>query len=368
MRIEYSTLDLRSNPDFDNHETVLYGVNKDIGFEAYIAVHNTVLGPARGGCRYWSHYAAKEDAIKDVLRLSRGMTYKCTLAGIPYGGGKTVIIGKEGTQNPSPEIMHALGHMLNHLNGIYETGEDVGTRTSDFKIAGEVTEHVRVRAVERAGAQDLPGGPPFYTAHGVYHGIKAAARAQFGTDNLSGMKIAVKGLGNVSEPLCKQLYAEGADLMFTDIAAHKMDLALNDMPNAKTSTIEEIMFEDVDIFVPCALGGDINDDSLGKIRARVIAGAANNQLAKPYHAKMLHERGILYAPDYAINAGGVINVVMIGLTHEQMMQKVAVIGDTLDEIFARSKSENKDTASIADMIVQERLAAATPDKLAVNGH
>lgn len=366
MTLEFSTPDLRSHPDFDAHETILHACDPDIGFEAYIAVHNTALGPARGGCRYWSRYKNNDEAIKDVLRLSRGMTYKCTLAGLPFGGGKTVIIGQPDTQNPSPAIMHALGAMLNTLGGIYETGEDVGTRTSDFKIAGEVTEHVRVRAVERAGAHDLPGGPPLYTAHGVYAGIKAAARARFGHDNLSGVKIAVKGLGNVAEPVCKLLYADGADLMFTDIAAHKIDLALGDMPKAKTSTVEDIMFEDVDIYVPCALGGDINDESINHIKARIIAGAANNQLTRPDHAAMLHKKGILYAPDYAINAGGVINVVMIGLSHDQMMQKVAAIGDTLDEIFERSKAQDMDTASIADQIVQERLNTVITGKQAVN--
>lgn len=368
MALTFSYPDVSWHEDFDNHETVLKAEDPDIGFKAFIAIHSSIMGPARGGCRYWPNYADETEALKDVLRLSRGMTYKCTLAGLPFGGGKTVIMGPKGSERASPEIMHALGHMLNQLDGLYETGEDVGTRTSDFKIAGEVTEHVRVRAVERAGAADLPGGPPLYTAYGIYYGIKSAAKAQFGSDDLKGKKIAVKGLGNVSEPLCKMLYEDGADLMFTDIADYKIELALKDMPNAKTSTTDQIMFEDVDIYVPCALGGDINDETISKIKAKVIAGAANNQLARAYHAKMLHDKGILYAPDYAINAGGVINVVMIGLTHEQMLERVKVIGKTLDEIFERSKLENIDTATIADKIVQERLTAADDSKIVVNGH
>ena len=369
MTLTFSYPDVSWHEDFDGHEKVLKAEDPDIGFKAFIAIHNSVNGPARGGCRYWPSYANETEALKDVLRLSKGMTYKTTLADLPFGGGKTVIMGVPGTANPSPAIMHALGHMLNELDGLYETGEDVGTRTSDFKIAGEVTEHVRVRNVERSGHKDLPGGPPLYTAYGIYYGIKSAAKAKFGSDNLKGIKIAVKGLGNVSEPLCKMLYADGADLMFTDIADHKIGMALLDMPNAKTSTVDDIMFEDVDIYVPCALGGDINDDSIHMIKAKVIAGAANNQLAKPVHAQMLHERGILYAPDYAINAGGVINVVMIGLTHEQMLERVKVIGHTLDEIFKRSLAEDKNTAQIADDIVQERLAAAASNqKKAANGH
>lgn len=368
MTLQFSYPDVSAHPDFDGHETVLKAEDPAIGFKAFIAIHNTLAGPARGGCRYWPNYAGEHEALGDVLRLSRGMTYKTTLADLPFGGGKTVIMGTPGTSNPSPEIMHALGHMLNELNGAYETGEDVGTRTSDFKIAGEVTEHVRVRAVERAKQVDLPGGPPLYTAYGIYYGIKSAARAAFGSDDLKGRRIGVKGLGNVSEPLCKMLYADGAHLMFTDIASHKIGLALHDMPNAQASTTDEIMFEDLDIYVPCALGGDINDDTIPRIKAKVIAGAANNQLQRPDHAQALHERGILYAPDYAINAGGVINVVMIGLTHEQMLKRVAVIGETLDEIFARSKSENRNTADIADMVVQERLAAMANQKSIVNGH
>lgn len=368
MALTFSYPDLGKHEDFDNHETILKAEDPEIGFKAFIAVHSSVMGPARGGCRYWPNYADENEALKDVLRLSKGMTYKCTLAGLPFGGGKTVIMGPKGTERASREIMHALGHMLNELDGLYETGEDVGTRTSDFQIAGEVTEHVRVRAVERAGAVDLPGGPPLYTAYGIYYGIKSAAKAQFGSDNLKGKRIAVKGLGNVSEPLCKMLYADGADLMFTDIAEYKIQAALKDMPDAKTSTTDAIMFEDIDIYVPCALGGDINDDSINQIKAKVIAGAANNQLAKPIHAKMLHDKGILYAPDYAINAGGVINVVMIGLSHEEMLNRVQVIGSTLDEIFMRSKAENLDTASIADKIVHERLASALDTKAVANGH
>lgn len=355
MGLEFSTPDVSDHPDFDGHEKILHAEDNAIGFKAYIALHNTSRGPARGGCRYWSRYANENDAIADVLKLSRGMTYKTVLADLPYGGGKTVIIGPPGTQKPTADIMHALGHMLNELDGHYETGEDVGTSTEDFKIAGEVTEHVRVRAVERAGAYDLPGGPPLYTAYGVYYGIKAAAKAQFGRDDLAGLRIAVKGLGNVSEPLCKMLYADGIELTFTDIADHKIALALEDMPKARASYVDQIMFEDVDIYVPCALGGDINNDTIDRIKARVIAGAANNQLSHQDHAQMLHERGILYAPDYAINAGGVTNVVLIGLSHEEMLRRVSVIGETLDEIFTRSKTQNLNTAVIADKIVQERL-------------
>lgn len=368
MPIQFSYPDLSSYPDFDGHELVLKAEDASIGFKAFIAIHSTIMGPARGGCRYWPHYTDENAAIADVLRLSRGMTYKCTMAGLPFGGGKTVIMGEKGTKNPSPEIMHALGHMLNELNGIYETGEDVGTRTSDFKIAGEITPHVRVRAVEAAGAQDLPGGPPFYTAHGVYAGIRSAAKEKFGTDNLSGLRIGVKGLGNVAWPLCEMLHRDSAKLSVSDIDPAKI-AAAEETFGARIINPDEIIFENLDIYTPCALGGDINDATLSGIKAPVIAGAANNQLEHAKHAAMLHKKGILYAPDYIINAGGVINVVMIGLNHDQMMARVQVIGKTLDEVFTRSRLGNQDTATTADAIVQERLAAAQkhlPKK--ANGH
>lgn len=367
MTIQFSYPDVSSHPDFDGHETVLKAEDPSIGFKAFIAVHSTVMGPARGGCRYWPNYRDENDAISDVLRLSRGMTYKTTMAGLPFGGGKTVIMGPKGTQNPSPEIMRALGAMLNELDGIYETGEDVGTRTADFKIAGEVTEHVRVRAVERAKQIDLPGGPPLYTAHGVYRGIRAAAKEKFGTDVLHGLRIGVKGLGNVAWPLCEMLHRDGVKLSVADIDPAKT-AAAEEKFEAKVIAPEDIIFETLDIYTPCALGGDINDTTITGIEAPVIAGAANNQLEHPMHSLMLHKKGILYAPDYAINAGGVINVVMIGLDHEHMMHHVDIIGNTLDEIFQRSRMKNQDTATTADEIVQERLSAASGDKIAVNGH
>lgn len=356
MAFTFSYPDLSGHPDFDNHEKVLYAEDPAIGFRAYLAVHNTELGPARGGCRYWSRYADDDAAQKDVLRLSRGMTFKTALAGLEFGGGKTVMIGPPGTIRPTPEIMMALGHALNELDGLYETGEDVGTCTEDFQIAGTVTEHVRVRNVERSGAKDLPGGPPLYTAYGVLASIKAGVKHKFGRDDLQGIRVAVKGLGNVARPLCGFLHAEGAVLTVTDIDAEKVAYAVKSW-GAKAVTPDAIMTQDVDVYSPCALGGILNDESIPALKAAVVAGAANNQLARPENARMLHERGILYAPDYGCNAGGVINVVSIGWTHEQVLAKVMAIGDTMREIFARAEAEDHDTATVADEIVHERLAA-----------
>ncbi|MCI5061103.1 MAG: hypothetical protein MRY79_08545 [Alphaproteobacteria bacterium] len=362
MALQFSYPDVSWHPDFDNHEIVLQAQDPDIGFKSFIAVHDTTFGPARGGCRYWSHYQDDNEALKDVLRLSQGMTYKNTMANLPYGGGKAVIMGPKGTQNPSPEIMRALGHALNELDGIYQTGEDVGTRTSDFKIAGEVTEHVRTRSVERAGAIDLPGGPPLYTAHGVYAGIKAATLHKHGSEDLKDVRIAVKGLGNVAWTLCELLVQDGADLTVTDIDQDKLNRA-KEVWNVNTSTPDNIIFEDVDIYSPCALGGDINDQTIDKIKAGIIAGAANNQLTDvKKHGQALHDAGIAHAPDYVINAGGVINVVLVGKSHEYVMTRTQNIGNTLINIFNRSKIENKNTTEIANMMVKERLEEAMDEE------
>ena len=355
MALKFSYPDLSNHPAYDGHEKILMAEDNDIGFKAFIALHNTKRGPARGGCRYWASYNNDNDAIGDVLRLSKGMTFKNALAGLDYGGGKTVIVGKPGTKNPDPEFMQALGHALNELDGVYETGEDVGTRTQDFKIAGKVTDYVRVRSLEKAGAKDLAGGPPLYTAFGVYYGIKAAVKHKLGKDSLKGVSFAVKGLGNVATPLCQMLYADGAKLTVADIDPAKVERAAKEW-QARIGNPQDIMFEDVDVYVPCALGGDIHEDSVELIKAKIIAGAANNQLAVPEMARILKDRGILYAPDYAINAGGVINVVEIGASHEDLIQKLREIGVTLAEIFKRSDAEDKTTAEVADIIALERIS------------
>lgn len=355
MAIKFSIHDAGGHPDFDRHETVLMAEDPSIGFKTFIAVHNRVLGPARGGCRYWSNYADETAALSDVLRLSRGMTYKCALAGLEYGGGKTVIIGKPGTTKPSHEIMLALGHALNKLGGIYETGEDVGTSTEDFRIAGKVTDFVRIRSIEKAGAIDLPNGPPYYTAQGIYFGIKAAVRHRLKQNDLKGVRIAVKGLGHVAMPLCGLLHDDGASLTVTDIDPAKVQQA-QELYNAKAVSPDDIMSVEADIYSPCALGGDLNEINIETLKAGIVAGAANNQLASPDQAQNLHRRGILYAPDYCINAGGVINVVLVGSTHAQVMARTAQIGDTLGSIFRMSDMHDTNTALIADAMVRERLA------------
>lgn len=355
MALTFWTQDVRKHPDFDLHEMVLGAEDPSIGFKAFIALHNTSLGPARGGCRYWPGYSDEKAALGDVLRLSRGMTYKSALAGLPHGGGKTVIMGKPGTSRPSPETMLALGNMLNELNGAYETGEDVGTSVEDFKIAGKITDHVRIKAIEKAGAIDLPNGPPYYTAQGIYFGIKAAVKHKLKQSDLKGIRIAIKGLGHVAMPLCGLLHNEGAILTVADIDAGKVKQA-EELFGARSVAPDKIMAQDVDVFAPCALGGDLTEESIPTLKASIVAGAANNQLASIHQAQTLHRAGIIYAPDYCINAGGVINVVLVGHTHQQVMARTAQIGDTLGTIFRMSDMHDTNTALIAEAMVRERLA------------
>jgi leucine dehydrogenase len=361
MTLHFWMQDVRKHPDFDHHEKVLGAEDTATGFRAFIALHSTAMGNARGGCRYWPNYADDAAALSDVLKLSRGMTYKCALAGLEYGGGKTVIMGKPGTTRPSPETMLALGHMLNELNGVYETGEDVGTSVEDFRIAGKVTDYVRVKSIEKAGALDLPNGPPYYTAQGIYYGIKAAVKHKLGQSDLKGVRVAVKGLGNVAMPLCGLLRTEGAELIVSDIDPVKLRQA-EELYEAKAVSPEEIMLQEAEVYSPCALGGDLTESSTDSLKAVIVAGAANNQLASPQSAKALYQRGILYAPDYCINAGGVINVVLVGHTHEQVLARTAQIGDTLGKIFQMSESHNMNTALIADAIVREKLAQKEQDR------
>lgn len=358
MALTFSYPDYSDHPDFDNHEKILKAEDPDIGFKCFIALHNTKFGPARGGCRYWSNYKNEDAALKDALRLSRGMTFKNTLANLPHGGGKTVIMGVPGTTKPTREIMLALGHTLNELDGAYETGEDVGTSSADFQTAFEVTRHVRVRSMEQENDPNIGGGDPSpYTGYGIYSGIRAAVKHKLGKDSLEGVKFAIKGLGHVSQPMCELLHKDGATLYVADLDNAKVQKAVREW-GATAVSPDEIMAQDVDVYCPCALGGDINDESLKTIKASIIAGAANNQLVTPEHAQILHERGILYAPDYAINAGGVINVVLTGLPKDDVMKRVGGIYDTLMSIFTRSEAENRNTSVVADTIVFERLADA----------
>ncbi len=337
-----------SSKEFDDHETVLFYKDKATGLKAIIAVHDTTLGPALGGTRMWN-YASEEEALTDVLRLSKGMTYKSSLAGLNLGGGKSVIIG-DPHKDRTEALFKAFGNAVDRLNGNYIAAEDVGTTVQALEWARKSTPHIA--GITEGGA----GDPSPATSWGVFNGLLAAAKYRLNVENLSGLKIAVQGLGNVGFGLCQYLKDAGAELIVTDIFEQSVHKAVNEL-GASAVSPEKILDQDVDIFAPCALGAVINDASIPRLKAKVIAGAANNQLAEEHHGKILREANILYAPDYAINAGGIILISHEGpnFNRDKAMKQVAQIHDTALDIFKRADKEMRPTHEIADQIALERI-------------
>ena len=331
-------------PDFDDHEQIVFCSDKDSGLKAIIAIHNTALGPAVGGCRLWN-YANDEEALIDVLRLSKGMTYKNALAGLTMGGGKSVIIG-DPEKIKSVPLFKAFGQALERLNGRYLSAEDVNITTHDIAIANSVTQFV-------TGTEGKSGNPAPFTALGTFLGIKASVKHKLNKDNLSNVTVAVQGLGSVGYQLCNYLYNAGAKLIITDINQKSLDNAAQEF-NAKVVDLNEIYDEDVDVYAPCALGATINDDTLKRLKAVIVAGCANNQLAEPRHDQALFDQGILYAPDYVINAGGIINVSFEeNYDVKKSTQKVEEIYQTLLNIYQQSTEKNIPTGVIADNMARE---------------
>lgn len=287
---------------FDNHEQIVFCNDKDTGLKAIIGIHNTVLGPALGGTRMWQ-YANEWEALNDVLRLSRGMSFKAAITGLNLGGGKAVIIGNAKTQK-TPELMLRFGEFVNTLGGKYITAEDVGMETSDMDLVRTVTPYVTGISESKGGA----GNPSPITAYGVFMGMKAAAKFKFGTDVLEGKSVIVQGIGHVGESLVEHLTNEGAKVIISDLNEARLE-AVSSKYNATIYRGNDLYSENVDIYAPCALGATINNETIHKIKAKVIAGAANNQLENEnVHGQILQTKGIVYAPDFLINAGGIINV------------------------------------------------------------
>lgn len=302
-----------------DYEQVVICQDKESGLKAIIAIHDTTLGPALGGTRMWT-YESEEAAIEDALRLAKGMTYKNAAAGLNLGGGKTVIIG-DPKKDKNEALFRAFGRYIQGLNGRYITAEDVGTTVADMDLIHEETDYV----TGISPAFGSSGNPSPVTAYGVYVGMKAAAKAAFGTDSLEGKTIAVQGVGNVAYHLCKHLHEEGAKLIVTDINKEAVQRAVDDF-GAEAVGINDIYGVECDIYAPCALGATVNDDTIPQLKAKVIAGSANNQLKEERHGDQIHEMGIVYAPDYVINAGGVINVAdeLYGYNAERAMKKLKV--------------------------------------------
>ncbi|KUP06158.1 leucine dehydrogenase [Bacillus coahuilensis m2-6] len=333
-----------------DYEQLLFCQDEQSGLKAIIAIHDTTLGPALGGTRMWT-YDSEEAAIEDALRLSRGMTYKNAAAGLNLGGGKTVIIG-DPRKDKNEEMFRAFGRYIQGLNGRYITAEDVGTTVADMDLIHEETSYV----TGISPAFGSSGNPSPVTAYGVYVGMKAAAKNAFGHDSLEGLTVAVQGVGNVAFNLCRHLHEEGAKLIVTDINKEAVQRAVEEF-GAKAVNPEEIYNVDCDIFAPCALGAVINDETIPQIKAKVIAGAANNQLKETRHGDLIHELGISYAPDYVINAGGVINVAdeLYGYNAERAMKKVELIYNNVEKVFNISKRDGIATYVAADRMAEERI-------------
>ena len=334
-----------------DHEQVVFCQNKDVGLKAFIAIHNTTLGPALGGTRMWN-YKNEEEALIDVLRLSKGMTYKASAAGLNLGGGKAVIMGDSKTQK-TEGMFRAFGRFVNSLNGRYITAEDVGTTVKEMEYIFTETPWVTGISKTFGGS----GDPSPYTAHGVLMAIKASVQERFRSDSLKGVRIAVQGLGNVGFHLVEYLAGEGAQLTIADIDSDKVKKVADRFKSHAVSP-EQIASVECDVFSPCALGAGVNDDSIRHFKTKVICGGANNQLAEARHGDHLRELGILYAPDYVTNAGGLMNVFceLEGYSSDRAHDKTVQVYDNLMKVFAISKRDGIGTHTAADRLAEERIA------------
>jgi leucine dehydrogenase len=333
-----------------DYEQVVFCHDEASGLKAIIAIHDTTLGPALGGCRMWT-YASDEDAIMDALRLARGMTYKNAAAGLNLGGGKTVVLGNAKTDK-SEALFRSLGRYIQSLNGRYITAEDVGTSVQDMDIIHMETNYVT--GVSQAYGSS--GNPSPMTALGVFRGLQATAKVAFGSDNLTGKTVAIQGLGSVGYSLAQHLHEVGAKLIVTDINQDALKRASVEL-GAQVVAPGDIFGVTCDILSPCALGAVINDDTIERLRCQVVAGSANNQLAEDRHGDKLHEKGILYAPDYVINSGGVINVAdeLEGYNHERAKKKVENIYNVMLELYDVARRENIPSYQAADRLAESRI-------------
>ncbi|MBC1512468.1 Glu/Leu/Phe/Val dehydrogenase [Listeria booriae] len=334
-----------------DYEQVVFCHDKVSGLKAIIAIHDTTLGPALGGCRMWP-YETEEEALEDVLRLARGMTYKNAAAGLNLGGGKTVIIG-DPRKDKSEAMFRALGRYVESLNGRYIIAEDVGTTVADMDMIHAETDYV-TGISESYGSS---GNPSPMTALGVYSAMKRTALEAFGTDTLAEKTVTVQGVGNVAYALCELLYKDGAKLVVTDINQEAVNRAVAAF-GAKAVAPDEIYDVDADIFAPCALGGVLNDTTIPRLKVKAVCGSSNNQLLQTiHHGQMLVDRGILYAPDYIVNAGGVINVAdeLSRYNEERAKHKIGEIYGQIGKVFDIAKEEKILPAQAANRMAEQRM-------------
>lgn len=338
----------------DGFETLIHCQDHKTGLKAIIAIHSTVLGPSLGGCRMWP-YATEQEGITDALRLARGMTYKSSISGLNLGGGKAIIFGSAHLK--SDALFHSFGQFVEKLQGQYITAKDIGINAQDLKTIKKTTKHI----VGIDGEPGSSGDPSRCTAWGVYHGMQACAQEAYGDSSLKGMRIALQGLGSVSLYLIKHLQDAGAILIGCDIDQQVVRKAQSIVPNLQVIHPDEIYDVECDIFSPCALGAILNKETLPRIKAKIIAGGANNQLATEQDGKTLMELGKVYAPDYVISSGGVINVYYEkGDRYNEALafKHVEKIGPTMQHILRRAKEENQPTSFIADRMAEERIEKA----------
>lgn len=348
-------IDIFKEMEKHDFEQIIFNYDKTTGLKAIIAIHDTTLGPALGGCRIWP-YESEDEALIDAMRLAKGMTYKCAISDNNFGGGKTVVIG-DPKKDKSEALFRALGRFVQTLGGRYYTGTDVGTTGMDFVYASRESDYIVGLPEEYGGS----GNSALPTAYGVYKGMKAAAKVVFGTESLKDLKVAIQGVGKVGQILVDYLAEEGAKIIIADIIDENIEKVKGKHPQVGVVEPEKIYDVECDIFAPCALGGILNDDTIPRLKCKIIAGAANNQLLEPRHGDILHEKGILYAPDYVINAGGLIQVADEleykddEKRHERVMMKAAAIYDILLKIFTISKEQNVPPHKVADRLAEERI-------------
>lgn len=342
-------------PDFDAHEEIHFIDDEKCGLKAIIAVHSTHLGPAAGGARFW-HYAKDSEALTDALRLSRGMSYKNAMAGLPLGGGKSVILA-DSNRTKSPELLHAFGKAVDHLGGRYVAAEDVGINVADMI---EVARSTKFVAGLPNSSGDVGGDPGPHTSLGVFLGIKAAVKRALGKDTLDGLHIAMQGAGSVATGVALHACAEGAKLTIADVDQAKAQ-KLADAVNGKVASPDEILALEADVVSPNALGAILTEQSIAALKTPIVAGGANNQLATPDDGQRVHQRGILYAPDYVINAGGIINVCTEYLGDGDaslVRQRIEGIPVRLEQIWAESAETGRDPAAVADAMAQRLIGRA----------
>ena len=341
------------HPEFDQHESLHYFQDPKTGLKAIIAIHSTALGPAAGGCRRWQ-YTNDDSALVDALRLSRGMTYKNAVAGLPLGGGKSVILADNANAR-SPQLFAAFGRAVESLDGRYITAEDVGVSVEDMRQVRMETRYVS--GLPQSGAS-AGGDPSPWTALGVFLGMEAAVRARLGADSLAGLRVAVQGVGHVGLHLCRLLHKAGAEIRITDVNRRNLQRVRDELPVAESAP-NNILFSDADVLAPCALGNVLNSETIPRIRAKLIAGAANNQLSVAADGTRLVDHGILYAPDYVINAGGIVSVSREYFgqsTEDEVRADVHLIPQRLDAIFAEARATKTPTNVVADEIARRIVA------------